>query len=76
MIYLEQGREPVSWLSLLRKNEGARGDTWRDLSVDGARPELLGDGEGTKNRNLAIPNFSERGQTSEPGRLDSSSATG
>lgn len=40
MIYLEQGREPVSWLSLLRKNEGARGDTSRDLSVRGWGPAL------------------------------------
>lgn len=51
MIYLEQGREPVSWLSLLREKEGACGDTSRDLLwVGGARPELLGDGEETEQK--------------------------
>lgn len=44
--------------------------------VGGAQPELLANGEETKNRNLAIPNFSARGQTSGPAWLESSSATG
>lgn len=60
MIYLEQGREPVSWLSLLRKSEGIHGDTSRGPVCGWVGPSLHFWLRKKKNRNLAIPNSSAR----------------